>query len=135
MIITIVRIIFRAWLRAKLRGPILENKEKFKDCDDYFETAYNEAYNQYNKALTFIQYLIDVADYSICWINRCNTDIFGKFTSLLPLDFQGTDLVVTVKDRIDNYTIKFDDEFYPDFLKEYPISFIAPFIGSWNKSI
>lgn len=54
---------------------------------------------------------------SICWINRCNTDRYGNFISTLPLDFQGTDLVVTVKDKIDNYTIKFDDEFYPDFLK------------------
>jgi hypothetical protein len=54
---------------------------------------------------------------SICWINRCNTDGSGKFASPLPLDFQGTDLVVTVKDTIDNYMIKIDDEFYPDFLK------------------
>jgi hypothetical protein len=72
---------------------------------------------------------------SICWINRCKTDSSGKFVCSLPLDFQGTDLVVTVKDKIDNYTIKFDDEFYPDFLKVakedyYPDSLLRKVIES-----
>ena len=54
---------------------------------------------------------------STCWINRCKTDKSGKFTATLPIDYQGNNLIITIKDTVDNYIIKLDDEFYPDFLK------------------
>ena len=54
---------------------------------------------------------------SICWINRCKTDNSGKFVAALPIDYQGSNLIVSVNDTTDNYTLKLDDEFYPDFLK------------------
>jgi len=54
---------------------------------------------------------------SICWINSCKTDNSGRFTATLPLDYQGENLIATVNDNTDNYILKFDDEFNPDFLK------------------
>jgi len=54
---------------------------------------------------------------SICWINRSKTDSLGKFTAILPIDYQGNKLIATVADTTDNYVLKLDDEFYPDFLK------------------
>jgi len=54
---------------------------------------------------------------SIAWINRSNTDSLGKFTAILPIEYQGTKLIATVRDTTNNYILKLDDEFYPDFLK------------------
>lgn len=54
---------------------------------------------------------------SISWINRCKTDTFGKFTAALPIDYQGKDLVISMVDTTNDYSIVCDDEFYPDFLK------------------
>ena len=54
---------------------------------------------------------------SICWISRSRTDGSGRFVAALPVDYQGSNLIVTVKDTTDNYIVKLDDEFYPDFLK------------------
>jgi|GEM_PF-929542 len=54
---------------------------------------------------------------STCWINRCKTDNSGKFTATLPVDYQGINLFIAIKDTVENYIVKLDDEFYPDFLK------------------
>ena len=72
---------------------------------------------------------------SICWINRCKTDNSGKFVAALPIDYQGSNLIVTVNDTTDNYILKLDDEFYPDFLKVtkeryYPDSALKDIIES-----
>jgi hypothetical protein len=72
---------------------------------------------------------------SICWINRCKTDNSGKFVAALPIDYPGNSLVVTVNDTTDNYILKLDDEFYPDFLKVvkepyYPDSSLKDIIES-----
>lgn len=72
---------------------------------------------------------------SICWINRCKTDNTGKFVAALPIDYLGNSLVVTVNDTTDNYILKLDDEFYPDFLKVvkehyYPDSSLKDIIES-----
>jgi len=72
---------------------------------------------------------------SICWINRCKTDGFGKFTANLSFDYQGNNLIISVKDSIGSYSIKFDDEFYPDFLnvskeKYFPDSSLRQMIES-----
>ncbi|HEX2937264.1 MAG TPA: hypothetical protein VHO72_18055 [Bacteroidales bacterium] len=70
---------------------------------------------------------------SISWINRSKTDTFGKFTAALPIDYQGKDLVISMVDTTNDYTILCDDEFYPDFLKVtkedyYPDSSLKPII-------
>jgi hypothetical protein len=56
---------------------------------------------------------------SICWINRCKTNSDGRFVTTLPIEYQAENLVVTVFDSTNHYTIHLDDEFYPYFL---PIS-------------
>jgi len=72
---------------------------------------------------------------SISWINRCKTDNSGRFVAALPIDYQGDNLIITVKDTTENYLLKFDDEFYPDFLKivkenYYPDSSLKDIIES-----
>jgi len=72
---------------------------------------------------------------SICWINSCKTDSLGKFTLTLPLDYQGNELIVTVKDTTNDYFVKIDNEFYPNFLKVtkenyYPDSSLKDIIES-----
>ena len=72
---------------------------------------------------------------SICWINRSKTDSSGRFIATLPINYQGNNLIVTVNDTIDNYILKLDDEFYPDFLKVvkeqyYPDSSLKDIIES-----
>lgn len=64
---------------------------------------------------------------SICWVNRCETNSRSQFVCKLPLHYQGGDLVVSVLDTTEQYTVKIDDEFYPDFLKvEKEYYFPAP---------
>lgn len=53
---------------------------------------------------------------SISWIYRSKTDSLGRFTAALPLNFQGNNLTITVNDTTQNYTIKTDEEFYPEFI-------------------
>ncbi|HEY4786201.1 MAG TPA: hypothetical protein VIH57_09125 [Bacteroidales bacterium] len=72
---------------------------------------------------------------SICWINRSKTDGFGKFTANLPFDYQGNNLIISVEDSISSYSIRLDDEFYPDFLsvskeKYFPDSSLRQMIES-----
>ena len=56
---------------------------------------------------------------SICWINKSITDSMGRFIFTLPFDYQGNDMIVTVKDTTSDYYIKLENEYYPSFL---PIS-------------
>lgn len=70
---------------------------------------------------------------SISRITRCKTDSFGKFTAALPIDYQGKDLIISVVDTTNAYSIVCDDEFYPDFLKVikedyYPDPSLKPLI-------
>lgn len=72
---------------------------------------------------------------SICWINRCKTDNSGRFIATLPIDYQGNNLIITIKDTTNNYILKLDDEFYPEFLKVvkeqyYPDSSLKDIIES-----
>jgi len=72
---------------------------------------------------------------SICWINRCKTDNSGRFVATLPIDYQGNNLIVSVNDTFDNYILKLDAEFYPEFLKVtkeqyYPDSSLKKIIES-----
>lgn len=57
---------------------------------------------------------------SIAWTTRSKTNAFGRFTAALPINYQGKDLVISVVDTTDTYSIVCDDEFYPDFLKVIP---------------
>jgi len=72
---------------------------------------------------------------SICWINRCETDDSGRFVATLPIDYQGNNLIITAIDTTDNYMLKLDNEFYPEFLKVvkenyYPDSSLKDIIES-----
>jgi len=72
---------------------------------------------------------------SMCYINRSKTDNSGRFVAALPVDYQGNNLIVTVIDTTDNYILKLDDEFFPDFLKVvkenyYPDSSLKDIIES-----
>ena len=72
---------------------------------------------------------------SICWINRSKTDSLGRFFAMIPLDYQGNNLIITIKDTTNNFISKLDEEFYPDFLKVvkeqyYPDSSLKDIIES-----
>ncbi len=54
---------------------------------------------------------------TLCWVSRCESDSVGKFMCHLPLKYQGESLIISVNDTTNNYTIAFDDEFFPDFVK------------------
>jgi hypothetical protein len=72
---------------------------------------------------------------SICWINHGKTDSLGRFIFALPFNYQGSELVITVKDTTEDYIIEFENEFYPYFLKAdkenyYPDSSLKDIIES-----
>jgi len=72
---------------------------------------------------------------SICWVNHSKTDNQGRFVFSLPFDYQGNELVITVKDSTTDYSIEMEDEFYPYFLKlekekYYPDSSLKDIIES-----
>lgn len=54
---------------------------------------------------------------SICMMYRSKTDSNGNFITTLPVKFQQNNLIITLKDTTDNYTIRMDNEFYPGFSK------------------
>ena len=54
---------------------------------------------------------------SVSCVNHNKTDKLGRFVFALPLQNEGSELVLTVVDTTGNYRIKLDDEFYPNFLK------------------
>jgi hypothetical protein len=64
---------------------------------------------------------------SISWTNRAKTDNFGKFTAALPIEYQGNKLIISVKDTAENYLLKLDDEFFPDFSNIIKESFYPDF--------
>jgi hypothetical protein len=61
---------------------------------------------------------------SVSWVNRCETNVNGRFLCHVPNTYQGYNLVASVLDTSDIYTIKMDDEFYPAFLKVHKEKFI-----------
>lgn len=70
---------------------------------------------------------------SVSWTTRCRTDTLGRFTATLPIEYQGDDLVVSMVDTTNSFSIVFDDEFSPYFLevnKEdyYPNPSLKPII-------
>lgn len=54
---------------------------------------------------------------SVSWTTRCRTDTLGRFTATLPIEYQGDDLVVSMVDTTNSFSIVFDDEFSPYFLE------------------
>lgn len=104
-------------LKYQPAKPINARMEKI----DYLPEIVNDIVTGSVRQLSDQSLAIDKSIYlafidSICWINRSKTDSFGKFTANVPFDYQGNNLIISVKDSIGSYSIRFDDEFYPDFL-------------------
>lgn len=52
---------------------------------------------------------------SISWITRCKTDSLGRFTATMPIEYQREDLVISMVDTTNEFSILLENEFYPEF--------------------